>query len=62
MFDLALTLSVSTILLLAGGVSIYSFLSQTDEEVMVASSGITGVINLALICFSGLLLAGMIFN
>jgi hypothetical protein len=62
MLDLALTLSVSIILLLAGGVSIYSFASQTDEEVMVASSGITGVINLGLIAFSGLLLLSMLVS
>lgn len=62
MFDLALTLAVVATLALAGGVVVYSFLSMSDEDVMAASSGITGVINLGLICFSGLLLASMLVS
>lgn len=61
MFDLALTLAVSVLLVLAGGVSLYC-LPWKDEEVLAASTGVTGVINLALICFSAMLLAGMLVS
>lgn len=61
MFDLALTLAVSVLLVLAGGVSLYC-LPWRDEDLMQASSGVTGVINLALVAFSGLLLAAMMLS
>ena len=61
MFDLALTLAVSAILLLAGGVSIYA-LPWRHEDLMQASTGTTGIINLALIAFSAMLMLGMLLS
>ena len=61
MLDLALTLAVCVILILAGGVSIYA-LPWEEEELMAASRGTTGAINLGLIAFSAMLLAGMLFS
>ena len=62
MLDLALTVAVCVILLLAGGVTVYGLLAMSNEEVMAASTGTTGAISLGLICFSGMLLLGMMLS
>ena len=61
MFDLALTLAVSVLLVLAGGASIYA-LPWKHEDLLPASRGVTGVINLGLIGFSTILLLGMMLS
>lgn len=61
MFDLALTLVVVVILVLAGGASIYS-LPWEEAELNAASRGVTGVLNLALIAFSAMLMLAMMLS
>jgi len=61
MLDLALTLVVVALLILAAGVSIWA-LPWEEEELAAASRGTTGAINLGLICFSGLILLAMILS
>lgn len=61
MFDLALTLVVSVLLILAAGVSIWA-LPWKDEDLAQASRGVTGVINLGLIAIGAIMFAGMILS
>lgn len=60
MFDLINLAFVIVIIALLGLLS--SFWHQTDEELVAASSGTTGLVNLGLICFGGLLMFGMMLS
>jgi len=62
MFDLAITLVICTVLPLAGAATIWSLLTQSEDGLEAASSGMTGAINLALIGFSFMLMLAMMLS